>query len=112
MRRLMSHITEAQFTNQVLELAKLRGWRTAHFRPARTATGWRTAVQGDGKGWPDVVLVRRSRMIVAELKRDRKARLTKDQEAWLLALRLVGMGVIEVQVWTPEDWGSIEEMLA
>jgi hypothetical protein len=30
----------------VIELAKLRGWRTAHFRPARTAHGWRTAVLG------------------------------------------------------------------
>jgi hypothetical protein len=51
-------ITEAEFLAQVLQLAKLCGWLTAHFRPAKTAHGWRTAVQGDGAGWPDLVLLR------------------------------------------------------
>jgi hypothetical protein len=55
MRPRVPPITEAAFLRQVLDLAKLRGWRTAHFRPAQTSRGWRTAVQGDGAGFPDLV---------------------------------------------------------
>jgi hypothetical protein len=46
-------LSEAAFTDAVIELARLGGWRVAHFRPARTASGWRTPVQGDGAGFPD-----------------------------------------------------------
>lgn len=105
----MPRITEAEFTNQVLQLARLRGWRTAHFRPARTAAGWRTPVQGDGKGWPDLVLVRRERIVVVELKRSKKERLRPEQADWIWALEQTS---IEVAIWTPEDWPIIEKVLA
>lgn len=45
-------MTEAQFTDAVLEYAKVCGWRSIHLRPAKTEKGYRTAVQGDGKGFP------------------------------------------------------------
>lgn len=59
--------TEAMFQIEIIELARILGWRVAHFRPAQTRHGWRTPVAADGKGFPDLVLVR-ERVIYAELK--------------------------------------------
>jgi hypothetical protein len=50
--------TEREFQRQVIDLARLLGWRCAHFRPGRTARGWRTPVQADGAGFPDLQPVR------------------------------------------------------
>jgi hypothetical protein len=100
-------ITEAEFTRQVLGLAKVHGWRRAHFRPARTAKGWRTAVQGDGVGFPDLVLLRGDTLVVAELKCGNNV-LTSDQQTWLRAFKDAGA---EIYVWWPEDWAAIAEVL-
>lgn len=91
-------MTEADLLTGVLDLARALKWRTAHFRPAQTARGWRTPVSGDGKGFPDILLVR-DRLIAAELKAG--SRLTPEQTDWLAALRAVG---IETFVWTPADY--------
>ncbi len=88
-------------------IARLRGWRSAHFRPARTARGWRTAVQGDGRGFPDLLLVRGSVLLAAELKAGR-GRPTPEQAAWLAALEAVG---VRTFVWRPTDWPAIEQTL-
>ncbi len=112
-------ITEAEFLRQVIELAQLRGFRVAHFRPARTAHGWRTAVAGDGKGFPDLVLVRDDRLIFAELKAGR-GKCTEEQDAWLRALAAVAWGPdmpagrIRVCEWhadSDSDWAQIERVL-
>jgi hypothetical protein len=103
----LKKLTEAEFTRQVIALAKLHGWLVAHFRPARTAKGWRTPCQGDAKGFPDLVMLRHERIIVAELKVGRGI-LTLSQDRWLLAFRRVG---IEVYQWYPEDWELIEKVL-
>lgn len=100
-------VTEAEFTTQVLKLAKLRGWRSAHFRPAETKKGWRTAVQGDGKGFPDLVLLRGEDIIVAELKVGRN-KPTTEQEEWLEAFNRAN---VSAWVWTPNDWPEIESRL-
>lgn len=101
-------ITEAAFTKQVLDLARVFGWRSAHFRPARTANGgWRTAVSGDGVGWPDLVLCRGAVILVAELKVGR-GKATPEQQAWLAAFRAAGVPAFE---WRPEDWEAIEAVL-
>ncbi len=99
-------MTEAAFQLQVLQLARLCGWRVAHFRPARTAKGWRTAVSGDGKGFPDLVLVR-ERVLFLELKTD-SGRLTAEQAAWQAALQAAGQLAL---VWRPADWPAIEAIL-
>jgi hypothetical protein len=100
-------LSEAQFTAQVIAFAKLHGWKCAHFRPGRTARGWRTAVQGDGVGFPDLVLVRKDTMMVAELKVGRR-QPTAEQDAWLAAFQRCDVPVF---VWTPADWEQIEFML-
>jgi hypothetical protein len=100
-------ITESQFQRQVLELARLHGWITAHFRPGMTRKGrWMTAVAGDGVGFPDLVLVR-DRVIYAELKTD-VGRIRVEQARWIKLLRRAGQ---EVYVWRPANWQVIEETL-
>ena len=99
---------EGDLLRNVLAYAKICGWRTAHFRPARMLNGeWRTPVSGDGKGWPDLILVRGSRLIAAELKAG-KNDVTAEQMAWLTALAAAG---VKCFVWRDEDWPEIEEML-
>jgi hypothetical protein len=65
-------------------------------------------VAGDGKGWPDLTLVRGDRLIFAELK-STEGKLTDDQVEWLTMLGNVGT----VAIWRPCDWldGSIETVL-
>jgi hypothetical protein len=99
--------TETQFLAQVISLANLHGWLAAHFRPGLTKSGrWVTAVQGDGKGFPDLVLVR-DRLVVAELKVGRN-KTTPEQDGWLQAFR---DGGVEAYTWWPRDWETIEEVL-
>lgn len=103
----ISEPTEAEFTRMVIQFAKLHGWRVAHFRPAMTKSGkWVTAVQGDGKGYPDLTLVRAGRLIFAELKVGRRNKPTAEQKVWLADFAEVP-GVLAV-VWRPEDWPEIE----
>lgn len=107
-------ITENEFTAQVIQLAQACGWRVAHFRPARTATGWRTAVQGDGKGFPDLVLAHkeRGRVIFAELKVGNN-KPSPEQNDWLQTLAAVSISAgVSVYLWTPDDWPEIERELA
>jgi hypothetical protein len=103
-----STITEKEFTSQVIQLARLFGWRVSHFRPAQTRHGWRTAVSGDGAGFPDLVMVRGGRMIVAELKVGRN-KATAEQNRWLDAFRAVPG--CRVYLWFPCDWPMIERVL-
>jgi hypothetical protein len=100
-----AQMTEQELLDNVIELGHLFGWRIAHFRPAMTKHGWRTAVSADGAGWPDLTLVRGDRIIFVELK-SAKGRLSDEQQIWLDALMHVG----KVCCWRPVDWldGTIE----
>lgn len=100
-------ITEAEFQQQVIQLAQLRGFSVAHFRPARTSRGWRTPVQGNGRGFPDLIMCRGNRLVAAELK-SATGKLTAEQSDWLVALANAG---VECYVWRPSDWDEIEETL-
>lgn len=97
-------MTEAELQRGVIELARVLGWRVAHFRPALTEHGYRTAVQGDGRGFPDLVLVKPPRLMFVELKADRGS-FGPDQAAWLGELELTAA---EVYVWRPAMWASGE----
>lgn len=98
--------TEASFQKQVITLARLHGWRVAHFRPARTAKGWRTPCQADAKGFPDLLMTRGAVCIVAELKVGGK--VSAAQAGWLTAF---ADAEIPAYVWTPDSWGQIEAVL-
>lgn len=117
---------EDDWQQQVVDLAQALRWRVAHFRPARTLDGWRTAVAADGKGFPDLVLVRGPRLLFVELKTDRTgSKLSPEQQQWVADLEAVanalagpvsrGMATreglpgivtpaLEVYVWRPSDW--------
>jgi hypothetical protein len=101
--RLDRDVLEADFQSQVLQLAGILRWRRAHFRPGLNRRGeWRTAVAGDGSGFPDLILVRGERVLAVELKSER-GRTTPEQEEWLAAF--AGAGV-EACVWRPSDFRS------
>ena len=102
-------MTEREFQRAVVELARLMGWRVHHTRPALTRAGeWRTPIQGDA-GFPDLVLCRPPRLILAELKRV-GGKPTAEQQAWLEALQ--ACAGVECYLWTPADWETVVRMLA
>lgn len=112
-------MSEADLQDAVIDLARLLGYRVAHFRPARVGTGdnqrWVTPVAADGKGFPDLVLVGRGRVVFAELK-SADGRLAPDQKGWLDAIAdtvMLGMAIVDVHVWRPSHWhdGTIEHEL-
>lgn len=100
-------ISEDQFKDWLIDLAKLFKWLVHHDRPARTEKGWRTPIQGD-PGFPDLVLARRGRIIFAELKSE-KGTLDPDQKIWLE--HLDPSDEYEIYVWRPSDRREIEETL-
>jgi len=102
-------MTEAQFMQQIIDLSRLYGWRVAHFRPAMTRSGrWATPVQADGAGFPDLCMVKRARLIFAEIKSD-KGKLSPEQETWIT--ELTNCMRCEVYIWKPENWEEIVEVL-
>lgn len=95
-------MTESELLKGILDAARILGFRSAHFRPALTKHGYRTAVQGDGKGWPDLVLVGHGRILFRECKVGRNT-LSTEQADWIRALSEAGC---DVGVWTEHDWNA------
>jgi hypothetical protein len=98
---------ERDFVSTLLDMAKVAGWKHVHFRPARSAKGWRTALEGE-PGWPDVNLARQGETILAECKVGAK-RPTVAQWEWLVVLAT--NQALEVYVWYPRHWDAIEARL-
>lgn len=101
-------ISEADLLDQVIEVAHLNHWLVAHFRPARTEKGWRTAVSADGKGFPDLVLSRGKDLLFVELKSN-EGKLSQEQQEWLKALNQ--NLTVECHIWRPDDWDKIVDRL-
>ena len=99
--------TEAQFTDQLIEVGRLLGYKVAHFRPAKTSRGWRTPVSGDGAGWPDLTFAKPGRLIFAELK-SKVGKLSPEQTDWLALLEATGA---ESYVWRPAQFEEAVEIL-
>ena len=121
-----SIISEKDLLDYVIEYAQAKNWRVAHFRPGMTSRVdkrgrpiWVTPVQADGKGFPDLILIRRDelggRFIVAELKSE-NGKVTKAQQEWLGILTyLAGYSSpsarMEVYIWRPSDRDALERVL-
>ena len=128
-------MTEEQWLRQVIDLAGALGWRSYHVdRSAKRVVRrsgfmvWASNVNRQGKGFPDLVLVRErdARLIFAELKTD-DGRVEPEQRDWLAALTrvadrarsvlaLAGAGasspsLIEVRLWRPRDYALVERDL-
>jgi len=101
---------EEAFQKQVIDLAHLHGWLVAHFRTAKVQTKqgvrYMTPVGADGKGFPDLVLVR-ERVIYAELKA-KTGRLRPDQVVWMDKLLDAGAAWY---LWRPQDLDDINQIL-
>lgn len=101
----VERMSEKQLLGCVIDTARILGWRVAHFRSVPVKRGgrtvWETPVQGDGAGFPDLVLVR-DRVLWIELKVGANT-LSASQADWLEALRDAGQDAF---VLTDEDWHS------
>ena len=102
-------MTGKELIDNIVAGAEPMGWLCTHFRPALTARGWRTPIQG-AKGFPDVVLAKGGRVIFAEIK-GRGDKLSYEQCVWLDTLAecdypSTGINGVEVYLWEPKDWTS------
>lgn len=88
---------ERDFQAQVIKLAQYLRWRTYH--------SW-TSIHS-AAGFPDLVLVRRPRVLFVELKREDRSP-TPAQQEWLDELAQCS---VEVYIWRPSDWNEIERVL-
>lgn len=88
----MTAITERAWQEQVTDLARLLGYRVYH--------PW-TSIHS-AAGWPDLVLCRPGRLVIAELKTGRR-KVTPAQASWLELLDTVPG--VEVYCWRPDDPG-------
>lgn len=96
--KIRRSITEAQWQAHVIQIARLNGWMAYH--PPDNIPGKNGHVQKVTPGWPDLVLVRDGRMVVAELK-TATGKTTAAQDHWLDELsRVPG---VETYVWRPGD---------
>lgn len=87
-------LSEAQFQAKVVALARANAWAAYHTHDSRRSEA----------GFPDLVMLRRGRLVVAELKVGSN-KTTADQDKWLaLFADLPGARVFR---WRPEDWSEI-----
>lgn len=91
-------ITEKQWQEQVEALLMFCGWRFYHTRDSRKSN----------EGFPDIITLRRRRMVVAELKVGDEQPSPK-QEEWLEDFK--GVPGAEVYVWRPEDIEEVKRAL-
>jgi hypothetical protein len=127
-------LTEAAWQEQVVGAARVYGWRTFHAPDgghAPTRAGGRRVASGqipEGRGFPDLVLVRAPRIVVAELKAE-NGRMGPGQAEWLEAFAGVGSAIagavaaalsvsdlgdapsLEAFVWRPADWPEVQAVL-
>lgn len=83
-------MSEDAFQRQVERLAESLGWKVYHTHDSRRSH----------RGWPDLVLGRRGRVLFRELK-TMKGRTTPDQKQWLELLNAAGH---DAAVWRPVQW--------
>lgn len=91
-------VSEAVWQSQVVQIARLHGWTSYHTHDSRRSVA----------GYPDLTLVRGSRLIFAELKRQ-TGRTTREQQEWLDLL--AGAGA-ETYLWRPSHLADVVECLS
>jgi hypothetical protein len=106
------HPTEKAFTQQVIGLARLRGWLVFHDNATNAARrcpkcGQAINTPRNTPGFPDLVLVR-DRVLFRELK-VKRGKLSPEQMEWRDGINVAVEG--DYSVWTPDDWDRIEEEL-
>jgi len=98
-REINNRQTEKDFQEQVRQLALLCGFEHIfHTWDSRHSPA----------GFPDLIILKDGRMIVAELKREGE-QPSAEQYFWLLEFSKIPGA--EVYLWRPSDWDSIAEIL-
>jgi hypothetical protein len=90
---------EASFLAQIRQVAKQHGWLCYHT--------WRSTKSE--AGFPDLVLAKPGRLIIAEVK-SATGKLTQAQQTWLSVLAQT-IPRLEIYQWRPRDWEAIKHML-
>lgn len=99
--------SESVWQTLVTDVAEAAGWLSCHVYPGRVGKGgYRTATTA--VGFPDLWLVRESRLVVFELKADGN-HPTEEQTEWIEQLDSVE-GVVARVVW-PTDWERVVKIL-
>lgn len=100
--------SEDELSVFVKDYSLLQGWRRIHHRAARKLNGdFYEPVEGD-PGYPDWTLVRRGRLVVAELK-STTGRWRPGQQEWLEEMSHVPG--CETYLWRPKDIPEIRRVL-
>ena len=104
--------TERAFQASVTRYARLMGWRIFHDVATNAPRACRHCkhplnLPRNPAGLPDLLLIRRPRIVWAELKAQRTP-VTDDQRAWLDELRACGQAAY---LWRPSDWEEVERVL-
>jgi hypothetical protein len=94
---LLESIRESEFQSQIVDTAQKLRWLVYHTHDSRRSAA----------GYPDLTLVRRDRLIFAEVKTE-KGKTSPAQEIWLKALEDAGCKVF---VWKPSMFDKIIEVL-
>ena len=110
-------LTETQFQTKVVDLARARGWLVYHTYDSRRSA----------PGFPDLVLARDGRVMFVELKAS-AGRISAAQREWLTALGATDPSgnvsnplrmtktddgsALSVEIWRPNQWQMITEILA
>lgn len=111
---LDENVSEAQFQQAVINLARALNYRPYHHttaggkcRECGTRVGGGRIVTS--KGWPDLVIARADppRLIFAELK-SQAGRMRPDQKVWRAILEANGA---EYYCWRPSNWNEIVRVL-
>jgi hypothetical protein len=103
---------ESVLLSQVMAYAHMRQWHCWHDQATNAARrchdcGSYRRGPRNAPGLPDLILVRRPRLLIAEIKAE-GGRVTPAQRAWLDEFAACG---IETHIWTASDWETIKEVL-
>jgi len=100
-------VTETVFQAQVVELARITGWRTMHVRRS-IGKGRRWTTATSVIGWPDLTIWKPGYFMLIELKTD-TGKLSPEQTDVLTSLQAAG---IDARCWRPTDWDEIQATLS
>jgi len=100
--------TEAEFQQQVVELAGMLGWQHLHVRRS-IGKGSRWVTATNVVGWPDLFCWHPTRGVVAIELKSQAGQPTPEQLRVLETLRTAGVPSF---VWRPSDWDEITSVLA
>lgn len=97
-----ARIPEKEWQRTITDAMSAHGWRWVHVPPSRRSeTRWTTAIDGSGRGWPDLFAARDDRAVAFELKAER-GRVTEEQAKWIKRLSAVS-GIEAHVIRLPRD---------